>query len=97
MTKADLIEEITNKADIFTKKQTEVIVNTFFDIIKDTLSKGDKIEIRGFGSFKIRNRQPRIGRNPKTGTRVEVPGKKVPFFKVGKELKEMVEKSVPSP
>ncbi len=91
MTKAELVEKVSEKVDGLTKKQTEVIINTIFDSIKDALSSGDKIEIRGFGSFKIRSRKMREGRNPKTGTPVSVPAKKVPFFKAGKELKELVD------
>jgi integration host factor subunit beta len=91
MTKAELVEKVSEKVDGLTKKQTEVIINTIFDSIKDALSTGDKIEIRGFGSFKIRSRKQREGRNPKTGSPVSVPAKKVPFFKAGKELKELVD------
>ena len=91
MTKAELVEKVSDKVDGLTKKQTEVIINTIFDSIKDALGGGDKIEIRGFGSFKIRTRKEREGRNPKTGTPVSVPAKKVPFFKAGKELKELVD------
>ena len=75
-----------------TKRQTEVIVNSVFNSIKESLAKGNKIEIRGFGSFRIRQRRQRDGRNPKTGVSVSVPAKRVPFFKAGKELKEMVDK-----
>lgn len=91
MTKAELVEKVSEKVSDLTKKQTEIIVNTIFDSIKDALSTGDKIEIRGFGSFKIRTRKEREGRNPKTGAPVSVPAKKVPFFKAGKELKDLVD------
>ena len=91
MTKAELVEKVADKLDHLTKKQTEAIINTIFDSIKDALSAGDKIEIRGFGSFKIRSRKQREGRNPKTGSPVSVPAKRVPFFKAGKELKELVD------
>lgn len=91
MTKTDLIERVSMKTTILTKKQTEMVVNILFDSIKDALAAGDKIEIRGFGSFRIRSRRNREGRNPKTGVAVEVPDKKVPFFKAGKELKELVD------
>jgi integration host factor subunit beta len=74
-----------------TKKQTEVIVNILFNSITEALSRGDKVELRGFGSFRIRNRNPREGRNPKTGDTVHIPAKKVPFFKAGKELRAMVD------
>ena len=89
MTKADLIDEVTRLAEL-TRKDSEVIVETIFDSIVRSLRTGDKIEIRGFGSFRTRQRKPRIGRNPKTGDRVEVPAKKIPFFKPSKELKDLV-------
>ena len=89
MTKADLIEEVSTLADV-TRKDGEVIVETIFESIVKSLRAGDKIEIRGFGSFRTRQRKPRIGRNPKTGDRVEVPAKKIPFFKPSKELKDLV-------
>ncbi len=92
MTKAELIERVSERIQGLTKRQTEVIVNSVFNSIKEALSKGNKIEIRGFGSFKIRQRRQRDGRNPKTGVSVSVPAKRVPFFKAGKELKEMVDK-----
>jgi integration host factor subunit beta len=76
-----------------TRKESEVIVESIFDSIVKALRGGDKIEIRGFGSFRTRQRQPRIGRNPKTGTRVEVPAKKIPYFKPSKELKDVVNNS----
>jgi len=89
MTKADLINEVVKLSNL-TKKETEIIVNTLFDNIADALSKGEKVELRGFGSFRIRHRNPRKGRNPKTGMSVSVPEKRVPFFKVGKRLRELV-------
>ena len=89
MTKADLIEEVSRLAEL-TRKDSEVIVETIFDSVVRALRSGDKIEIRGFGSFRTRQRKPRVGRNPKTGDRVEVPAKKIPFFKPSKELKDMV-------
>ena len=96
MTKADLIEEVSRLAEL-TRKDSEVIVETIFDSVVRTLRSGDKIEIRGFGSFRTRQRKPRVGRNPKTGDRVEVPPKKIPFFKPSKELKEMVNREVGAP
>src|SRR5437667_11069352 len=89
MTKADLIDEVS-KISSLTKKETETIVNTIFDNITDALSKGDKVELRGFASFRIRHRNSRKGRNPKTGSSVDVPQKRVPFFKVGERLRELV-------
>jgi integration host factor subunit beta len=89
MTKADLIDEVTRLAEL-TRKDSEIIVETIFDSIVRSLRTGDKIEIRGFGSFRTRQRNPRVGRNPKTGARVDVPAKKIPFFKPSKELKDLV-------
>ena len=89
MTKADLIEEVARVTDV-TRRDSEVIVETIFDSIVHSLRAGDKIEIRGFGSFRTRQRNSRVGRNPKTGDRVEVPAKKIPFFKPSKELKDLV-------
>lgn len=95
MTKADLIEEVSSLAEV-TRKDGEVIVETIFDSIVKSLRAGDKIEIRGFGSFRTRQRKPRVGRNPKTGARVEVPAKKIPFFKPSKELKDLVNTGAPA-
>jgi integration host factor subunit beta len=92
MTKADLIEEVSRVVEM-TRKDSEVIVEAIFDSIVRSLRTGDKIEIRGFGSFRTRQRQPRVGRNPKTGTRVEVPSKRIPYFKPSKELKDLVNTS----
>ncbi len=92
MTKAELIEEVSRVVEM-SRKDSEVIVETIFDSIVRALRNGEKIEIRGFGSFRTRQRQPRIGRNPKTGTRVEVPAKRIPFFKPSKELKDLVNTS----
>src|SRR3954469_11896154 len=89
MTKADLIEEVSRVVEM-TRKDSEVIVEAIFDSIVRSLRTNDKIEIRGFGSFRTRQRQPRVGRNPKTGARVEVPPKRIPFFKPSKELKDLV-------
>lgn len=89
MTKADLIEEVARQSNL-TKKETELIVTTVFDNIAQAMTKGDKVELRGFGSFRIRHRNARKGRNPKTGSSVSVPEKRVPFFKVGKQLRELV-------
>ena len=89
MTKAELIEEVSKVVEM-TRKDSETIVETIFDSIVNSLHKGDKIEIRGFGSFRTRQRQPRVGRNPKTGSRVEVPSKRIPYFKPSKELRDLV-------
>jgi integration host factor subunit beta len=89
LTKADLIEEVLKVTEL-PRKESETIVETIFESIIDALQKGDKIEIRGFGSFRTRQRNSRIGRNPKTGERVDVPAKRVPFFKPSKELRDSV-------
>lgn len=90
MTKSELIEVLCEENKSLTKKQVETIVNGVFDSIKDSIKSGNKVEIRGFGSFKIRQKTSKTGRNPKTGERVEVPAKKVPYFKPGKEIKEQL-------
>lgn len=92
MTKADLIEEVSRLAEL-TRKDSEIIVETIFDSVVRSLRAGDKIEIRGFGSFRTRQRRPRVGRNPKTGAKVEVPAKKIPYFKPSKELKDLINHS----
>ena len=89
MTKAALVEEVARVGDL-TKKHSEVIVDTVFRSIIEALHRGEKIELRGFGSFRLRRREPRKGRNPKTGDKVDVPSKRVPYFKPGKELKELI-------
>ena len=91
MTKAELVERVADKIQL-TKKQTEAVVNILLACITEALSAGDKVELRGFGSFRIRKRNPREGRNPKTGDTVQIPAKRVPFFKAGKELREMVDR-----
>ena len=89
MTKADLVDKVTELGDL-TRRDGEIIVDLLFDSVIGALKSGDKIEIRGFGSFRTRQRQPRIGRNPKTGSRVDVPSKRIPFFKPSKELRDLV-------
>ncbi len=89
MTKADLIEDISRVADM-SRKDSELIVDTVFESIVKSLRSGQKIEIRGFGSFRTRERHSRVGRNPKTGARVDVPAKRIPYFKPSKELKDVV-------
>lgn len=93
MTKSDLIEKVFEKSNSIPKKDIELVVNSIFDSMIETLNQGEKIEIRGFGSFKVKNRNSREGRNPKSGEIVKIPHKRIPFFKVGKELKNMIEKS----
>jgi len=89
MTKTELIEEVSRSVEM-TRKDSEVIVETIFNCVVRALRGGDRIEIRGFGSFRTHQRQPRVGRNPKTGARVEVLAKRVPSFKPSKELKDLV-------
>ena len=93
MTKSDLIEAVATKLHL-PKGKAELIVNCIFDSMEESLKRGDRIEIRGFGSFEIRNYKAYEGRNPRTGEAVEVQPKRLPFFKVGKELKERVNVSV---
>ena len=93
MTKADLINLIAEKTNL-QHKQSELVVNMVFEMMSEALKRDDRIEIRGFGSFVNRNYGSYQGRNPKTGQVVQVPPKRVPFFKVGKELKEMVDAAI---
>jgi integration host factor subunit beta len=92
MTKADLVDKVTALGDL-TRRDGEVIVDTLFEAVIGALKAGDKIEIRGFGSFRTRQRNARTGRNPKTGAKVDVPAKRVPFFKPSKELRDSVNPS----
>jgi len=89
MTKAELVEDVAEAAEL-TKKDAERLVEIVFESIIDTLNQGEKIELRGFGSFRVRERGARRGRNPKTGDPVSIPAKRVPYFKPGKELKELI-------
>ena len=93
MTKSGLIEDVARRTPHISKKDTEVVVNTIFDSMIEALKEGDRIEIRGFGSFQVKVREAREGRNPKTGEPVHISAKRKPFFKVGKEVKEMVDGS----
>ncbi len=90
MNRSDLINALKEEANL-SRKDSEKIVDTFFQTITDTLASGERVEIRGFGSFTVKKYKPYTGRNPKTGVQIRVPAKKLPFFKVGKELKEMVD------
>ncbi len=90
MTKSELIEILTETNDMLNKREAELIVNTIFDGIGQALVGGDRVEIRGFGSFTVRDRDAREARNPKSGEIVQIPAKKTPFFKTGKELRERV-------
>ena len=89
MTKAELVDEVSQNSDL-NKKDAEVIVQTVLDSITDSLKAGEKVDLRGFGSFRLRDRAPRLGRNPKTGEQVHVPAKRVPYFKPGKDLKSLI-------
>lgn len=89
MTKADLVEQLSASANL-SKSEAEAVVKTVLDSVVEALTRGEKIELRGFGSFRLRIRRPRQGRNPKTGTKVDVPGKAVPYFKPGKDLRDML-------
>jgi integration host factor subunit beta len=89
MTKADLVERVAIEAEL-TKKDAEQLVEIVLDSIIHSLNEGEKIELRGFGSFRIRERNSRKGRNPKTGAAVDIPAKRVAYFKPGKELKELI-------
>ena len=92
MTKAELVDRLSNKINL-TKKDSERIVNIVLGSIINSLAEGDKVELRGFGSFRSRQRNSRNGRNPKTGESVSVPSKNIPFFKAGKDLKKIVDES----
>jgi integration host factor subunit beta len=99
MTKAELVEDVARAAEL-TKKDAERLVELVFESIIETLNRGEKIELRGFGSFRVRERGARRGRNPKTGAPVDIPAKRVPYFKPGKELKELIndeQEAQPSP
>jgi integration host factor beta subunit len=92
MTKSGLIEAVAERTPHISKKDTEIVVNTIFESMAEALRQGQRIEIRGFGSFQVKIREARDGRNPKTGEPVHISAKRTPFFKVGKELKEMVDR-----
>ncbi len=91
MTKSQLIEQLMECGSELNKRESELIVNTIFDSISDALVCGDRVEIRGFGSFSIREREARQARNPKSGLLINIPAKRTPFFKTGKELRERVD------
>ena len=96
LTKAALIKEVAHVAGL-TRKCAEIIVDAVFDSIVETLHRGEKVELRGFGSFGLRRREPRRGRNPRTGDRVDVPSKRVACFKPGKELRELINRTPAQP
>ncbi|MGC6484417.1 MAG: integration host factor subunit beta [Candidatus Puniceispirillales bacterium] len=92
MTKSELVAVLTEKYDSLYHRDVESIVNCFFDTIAEALANGDRVELRGFGAFSVRHRQERIGRNPRTGESVNVDAKNVPFFKMGKGMRERLNK-----
>jgi len=96
MTKFQLIQKLMEKSSNLAQQEAKIIVNTVFTSMVNALVKGERIEIRGFGNFTVRNYQSYQGRNPRTGTKVAVAPKRLPYFKVGKELKERVDVEVPS-
>lgn len=95
MTKADLVEEVSRAIEA-TRKDAEIVVETVFESVISALQGNDKVEVRGFGSFRCRQRRGRIGRNPKTGEKVTVPPKRIPFFKPSKDLKALINKDTPA-
>lgn len=88
MTKSELLEQISVNYPDMTKKQVEFIINALFVAIKEALAGGEKVEIRGFGSFGVREKKPKTARNPRTGEKVAIPARNAPFFRSGKEIKE---------
>lgn len=92
MTRRELAEKLSQRFENLHQRDAEVIVKEVFNCMTEALAKGDRIEIRGFGSFFLKERRSREGRNPKSGNKVHVEAKRVPFFKVGKELKKRVDK-----
>ena len=94
MTKNDLIKEVQENLKAYSYKDVTYAVNIIFDSMIKAIKHGERIEIRGFGNFTIRERKPRLGRNPKSGAEVKLEKRKVPFFKTGKELREMVNKKI---
>lgn len=91
MTKSELIDKLSDEHHLLNKKDAESVINLIFNGIGDALSTGDRVEIRGFGSFSVREREAREARNPKSGELVSIPSRKTPFFKTGKELRERVD------
>ena len=95
MNKSDLILKILESEPTLIKKDASKIVNVFFDTISEAISKGERVELRGFGVFDVKEREARIARNPKNGEAVAVPAKKVPFFRMGKDMKDRINKNNP--
>ncbi len=97
MTKRELIDEVNRRFPHLSRFDSEVIINSIFDSMVNAMEQEERIEIRGFGSFVVKHRRAREGRNPKTGVMVSVSAKRVPFFKVGKELRLRVNNETPGP
>lgn len=95
MTRSDLVEELAARFDQLTQRDAELAVKTILDAVSDALVRGQRIEIRGFGSFSVTRRPPRLGRNPRSGEAVQIPAKRVPHFKPGKALREDVDHTMP--
>ena len=95
MTRSDLVEELAARFSQLTQRDAEIAVKAILDAISDALVQGHRIEIRGFGSFSVNRRQPRLGRNPRSGESVQIPEKRVPHFKPGKALREAVDQNMP--
>ena len=96
MTKTELVRHVVRRFPYMTREDAEMIVDTIFDSMADALARGDDIEIRGFGSLRVKDRGARVGRNPKTGESVHIPAKKLPLFRIGRELNERINPVVPS-
>ncbi len=95
MTRSELVILVANRLSYLTKQDAEIIVDTMFNSMIESLAQGERIEIRGFGSFAVKHRDDREGRNPKTGEPVHIPAKRLPHFKMGKELYERINPTVP--
>lgn len=95
MTKSELVTRVAQRLPHMTLKDAEIIVDTIFESMVDALAQGEGVEVRGLGSLKVKDRGERVGRNPKTGESVQIPAKKMPFFRIGKELYERINKAVP--
>lgn len=95
MIKSELIQRIADRNPHLYQRDVENVVNAILDEITDTMARGDRVELRGFGAFSVKRRNARLGRNPRTGEHVEVDEKSVPFFKTGKELRERLNDGAP--
>jgi integration host factor subunit beta len=93
MTKSDLVQRLADANPHLYQRDVEVIVDTIFDEITGALSRGDRVELRGFGAFSVKRRDARVGRNPRTGDSVQVGEKRIPFFRTGKRLRDRLNQS----